>query len=223
MAANLENGWEGMRLTSIAKVAPFVMLALSMGFLGFVAGSYVVFAKAFPAPYVTNAYRGGEALIAKIRDDGDPFPGTLWQAARSTAKGVTIHDPAKSFAGPTLYTMGHAQKAVLVSPSGETLHEWHLPYSEVWDASSAVANPLPDERVYYRKAHLYPNGDLLVIYEGSNGSASTSGTSGARSSPRAACCHRGPRGPSLDDSSAAGSSAYCPKVRMPHRRSTSSA
>jgi hypothetical protein len=166
MAANLENGWEGMRLTSIAKVAPFVMLALSMGFLGFVAGTYVVFAKAFPAPYVTNAYRGGEALIAKIRDDGDPFPGTLWQAARSTAKGVTIHDPAKSFAGPTLYTMGHAQKAVLVSPSGETLHEWHLPYSEVWDASSAVADPQPDERVYYRKAHLYPNGDLLVIYEG---------------------------------------------------------
>ena len=62
--------------------------------------------------------------------------------------------------------MGHAQKAILISPSGEILHEWHLPYSEVWDDSAAVAEPQPDDLVYYRKAHLYPNGDLLVIYEG---------------------------------------------------------
>jgi outer membrane protein assembly factor BamB len=68
--------------------------------------------------------------------------------------------------GPTLYTVGHEQKAILVAPSGESLHEWDLPYSEVWDSSAAVARPQPYELVYYRKAHLYPNGDLLVIYEG---------------------------------------------------------
>ena len=155
-----------MRLTTIAKIAPFLMLALSLGFLGFVAGSYVVFADAFPARYMTNAYRGGQALINKLSDYNDPFPGTLWQPARTDAQGVTIHDPSRSFAGPTLYTVGHEQKAILVSPSGETLHEWHLPYSEVWDETAAAANPRPDGLVYYRKAHLYPNGDLLVIYEG---------------------------------------------------------
>jgi hypothetical protein len=139
---------------------------LSIGFLGFIAGTYVVFAKAFPSQYVTDAYRGGQALISKLRDYNDPFPGTLWQPAHSEASGVTVYDAARSAPGPTLYTVGHAQKAILVAPTGEILHEWHLPYSEVWDDSSPVARPQPDELVYYRKAHLYPNGDLLVIYEG---------------------------------------------------------
>jgi Arylsulfotransferase (ASST) len=155
-----------MRLASIAKAFPGLLLVLAIGFLGFIAGTYVVFADAFPARYVTDAYRGGQALISKIRDANDPFPGTLWQPARTPAQGVTIHDRARSFPGPTLYTVGHAQKAILVAPSGEIVHEWHLPYSEVWDESAAVARPQPDELIYYRKAHLYPNGDLLVIYEG---------------------------------------------------------
>lgn len=155
-----------MRYASIAKLAHFVALIVSIGFLGFIAGTYVVFADAFPAQYVTNAYRGGQALVSKMRDYNDPFPGTLWQPSRSEAGGVTIYDPERSAPGPTLYTAGHEQKAYLISPTGETLHEWSLPYSEVWDKSAAVKDPRPDPLVYWRKAHLYPNGDLLVIYEG---------------------------------------------------------
>ena len=68
-----------MRLTSIAKIFPALLVVLSIGFLGFIAGTYVVFADAFPARYVTDAYRGGQALISKMRDYNDPFPGTLWQ------------------------------------------------------------------------------------------------------------------------------------------------
>ena len=153
-------------MMSVAKILPGLLVGVAVAFLGFIAGTFVVFADAFPARYVTDAYRGGQALISKMRDYDDPFPGTLWQPARTTAAGVTIHDPARSFAGPTLYTVGHAQKAILIAPSGETLHEWDLPYSAVWDESAAVARPQPDELVYYRRAHLYPNGDLLVIYEG---------------------------------------------------------
>ena len=155
-----------MRPASIFKVAPSAVLVLSIGFLGFIAGSYVVLAKTFPARYVTDAYRGGQALMSKMRDYNDPYPGTLWQPARTTAQGVTVYDPAKSAPGPTLYTTAEGQRAVLVAPTGEILHEWRLPYSEVWDDSAAVANPQPDDLIYYRKAHLYPNGDLLVIYEG---------------------------------------------------------
>jgi hypothetical protein len=102
-----------MRLTSIAKAFPHLLLPLSVGFLGFIAGTFVVFADAFPARYVTDAYRGGQALVSKMREYNDPFPGTIWQPVRTTAGGVTIHDPARSFAGPTLYTVAHAQKAIL--------------------------------------------------------------------------------------------------------------
>src|SRR3712207_6966469 len=40
-----------------------------------------------------------------------------------------------------------------------------MPYSRVWDASAAVKNPVPDAHIYFRKAMMYPNGDLLVVYE----------------------------------------------------------
>jgi hypothetical protein len=65
----------------------------------------------------------------------------------------------------TLYTSGDGAHAVLVSMTGEILHEWRLPFSEVWDDTAAVKAPQPDSLIYFRKAHLYPNGDLLVIYE----------------------------------------------------------
>jgi hypothetical protein len=155
-----------MHLASLVKRAQHVLFAFAIGFLGFIAGSYVVFANAFPARYVTDAYRGGQALVSKIREYSEPYPGTMWQPVRTEAREVTIYDPARSANGPTLYTVGHEQKALLVAPSGEILHEWQLPYSDIWDDSAAVDQPLPDSRVYYHKAHLYPNGDLLVIYEG---------------------------------------------------------
>jgi hypothetical protein len=155
-----------MHNVSVVKLAQNMLFALAIGFLGFIAGTYVVFANAFPARYVTDAYRGGQALVSKIRESNEPYPGTMWQPARTDASGVTIYDAARSAVGPTLYTVGHEQRALLVAPTGEVLHQWHLPYSEIWDDSAAVAQPLPDSRVYYRKAQLYPNGDLLVIYEG---------------------------------------------------------
>ncbi|HZD53925.1 MAG TPA: arylsulfotransferase family protein, partial [Woeseiaceae bacterium] len=36
--------------------------------------------------------------------------------------------------------------------------------SEVWDESSPISKPQPDSYIYWRKAHVYPNGDLLGAY-----------------------------------------------------------
>lgn len=49
---------------------------------------------------------------------------------------------------------------------GGIVHEWHLPFSAVWDSTAAVKNPLPDRFVMWDDLHLYPNGDLLAIYIG---------------------------------------------------------
>jgi hypothetical protein len=63
-----------------------------------------------------------------------------------------------------LYTSGHAQKAFLVSMTGEVVHEWQLPFSTVWDESAAVQDPQPDSLIYLEKARLLPDGDLLALY-----------------------------------------------------------
>jgi Arylsulfotransferase (ASST) len=150
---------------SLVKVLHQMAVVVSIAFLGLIAGSYLVFADALPGRLLTDAYRGGHALLDKWTKWNEPYPGEFWQPARSQAKGVTVYDPTRAGNGFNLYTSGEGQKAVLISMTGEVLHEWHLPFSAVWDESAAVAKPQPDSLIYWRKAYMYPNGDLLAIYE----------------------------------------------------------
>jgi Arylsulfotransferase (ASST) len=66
----------------------------------------------------------------------------------------------------TLYTSGHEAAAYLISMDGEVLHEWRRPFSTVWSDSARAGRRQPDSHVYFRKATVYPNGDLLAVYEG---------------------------------------------------------
>src|SRR5262245_26443223 len=79
-------------------------------------------------------------------------------------RGVSIHDRARAYAGLNLYTSGHAPEAVLMDMDGRVLHRWRHAFRDVW-------SDFPKEWVnagagFFRRAHLYPNGDLLAIYEG---------------------------------------------------------
>ena len=153
-------GWR----EALAKVAPAAIMLLAIGFLSFVAGSFLTFTNSFPANHLTDAFRGGQALLAQQTQYDEPYPSDFWQPARSRARGVTVYDPARAYDGFTLYTSGHAQKAYLISMTGEVVHEWHVPYSALWDESAAVKAPPPDSHIYVEKARLLPNGDLLALY-----------------------------------------------------------
>jgi hypothetical protein len=78
--------------------------------------------------------------------------------------GVTINDQAKAHRGYNLYTSGHFTGAILMDMKGETLHKWEF------DPRSEFIVPLHlRKRVmgakYVRRAHLFPNGDLLVLFD----------------------------------------------------------
>ena len=46
---------------------------------------------------------------------------------------MTVYDPEPRAKGVTLFTSGDGSAAVLISMTGEVMHEWRLPFSEVWD------------------------------------------------------------------------------------------
>jgi hypothetical protein len=131
-----------------------------------VAGAVLTTADVFPGPQVARAYAGGKALYNKLTKYQNVYASDLWNMARSPDRGVTVHDPFRAQDGLTLYTSGHDASAYLIGMDGEVLHAWRRPYSTVWDPSADVKRPQPDSHVYFRKAMLYPNGDLLVVYEG---------------------------------------------------------
>jgi hypothetical protein len=152
---------------AMTKILDRLMPVLAATFLAFVAGSFLMFTETFPAPYLANAYKGGRALLDQSTNYRHPYFSRFHQMARTDQRGVTIYDPARAQDGFTLYTSGHDQKAFLMSMNGEVLHEWHLPFSQVWNDSSPVKKPLADSHIYFRRAEMLPNGDLLVVYEAS--------------------------------------------------------
>ena len=144
---------EGYVLSESASAALFrVGLFLSVAFLGFVAGSFAMFSEAWPARYLADAYRGGEALLAAKTQYNSPYPVGFWQPARTADRGVTIYNPAKALNGYTLFTSGEGQRAALISMTGEVLHQRQLPFIAIWDETAQVKDPRPDSMIHYRSA-----------------------------------------------------------------------
>jgi hypothetical protein len=76
---------------------------------------------------------------------------------------VTRYDEARCEAGLNFYTSGHAPGAFLVDMNGELVHSWSYE-EEHWPELRGAEKALG--RTTWRRAYLYPNGDVLAIYEG---------------------------------------------------------
>ena len=63
----------------------------------------------------------------------------------------------------------NTSSAYLIDMSGNIVHQWHKPFYEVWPNPEHVRPYLPpgqEEMIFWLKAHLFPNGDVLAIYTG---------------------------------------------------------
>ncbi|PYQ62719.1 MAG: hypothetical protein DMF53_12345 [Acidobacteria bacterium] len=77
---------------------------------------------------------------------------------------VSERDPRAAYDGLNLYVSGHAAEAVLMDMHGRTLHRWRYPLRRLWP--DLAKDPEMAKLEYWRRAYLYPNGDLLAVYEG---------------------------------------------------------
>ncbi|WP_119461515.1 arylsulfotransferase family protein [Rhodospirillaceae bacterium SYSU D60014] len=146
--------------------ALFVAFIAALMLIALMAGAIVTAADIFPGTQIARAYQGAKAYYEKLTAYQDVYASDLWQPVRGPDQGVTTYRPSQAQDGVTLYSSGHDAAAFLVSMEGEVLHEWRRPFSTVWNENAAVKNPQPDSYVYFRKATVYPNGDLLAVYEG---------------------------------------------------------
>ena len=141
--------------------AAFFVACLFLAFLG---GTLVVLAKVFPYEWLNDAYKAGHALIVQDSIHDRYTQTDQWRSARTDKRGVTINDPARAYNGYTLYTSGGAPYASLVDMDGKEVHRWQLDYSKLWDTAPDGRGARDDALMYWRKAIMYPNGDLLAIY-----------------------------------------------------------
>jgi hypothetical protein len=152
---------------SSADRAPRLAFFLSAVALAFLAGAILQTAGVAPGPQIARAYIGAKAYYDKLTGYQDVYMSDLWYPAQRSDKGVTAYVPGAAQNGVVLYTSGSEPAAHLIDLQGNVLHTWRRPFSQVWHPSEdGVADPQPDPFVYIRNAHVYPNGDLLALYEG---------------------------------------------------------
>jgi hypothetical protein len=139
----------------------FVVAVLALSFLG---GALIMVTDVYPAQAIRDAYRGGEAYYFKMKQSKTPLTSDFWQPERRPETGVTV-STSEAYPGYTLYTSGHGTEAMLVSLDGKLVHSWQLPFSAIYDSErSPVKNPQPDPFLFWDKATLLPNGDLLATF-----------------------------------------------------------
>ncbi|WP_235912028.1 arylsulfotransferase family protein [Mesorhizobium xinjiangense] len=139
----------------------------AIGALLFVAGTIVATSGIFPGPQISRAYEGGKALYSKLSQYQDVYQTDLWYPERRPDKGVVVKQQDRMQPGPTLYASGSAPAAFLIDADGKLIYSWSKPFSEIWTPQAGgVKKPQPDPFVYFRRVHVFPNGDLLALYEG---------------------------------------------------------
>ncbi len=152
-------------------------------------------AAAFVAGYYTHRQHIPSRLIGWLRaapaEQGSAAPGGMWfrddslggngiegaddqlESLRSIGYlsgyeegagegGVRFFDEQGAFEGLNLYTSGHAPEAILMDMGGSRLHTWSYEFRDIWP-DRELGDFLEPE--WWRRAYLYPNGDLLAIYD----------------------------------------------------------
>jgi hypothetical protein len=89
-------------------------------------------------------------------------------AAAQTAgesQGVTSHDRERTAPGLNLITSGHGPVALLLDGDGAVVHEWRAEFAQVFPDHPKLTHAKKPRRNFWRDALLFPNGDLVVIWE----------------------------------------------------------
>ena len=141
-----------------------VALFISVCFLGIVFGMAAYKFELCPYSLFRDAYQATKAWHEKLTPSNRYDNFDLFPRSRHANSGIFRYNQEKAYNGLTLFTSGHAQKAFLISMDGQIVHEWHLPFSKVWTNPPHIEFPVSEDFIYWRKAYLYPNGDLLAIY-----------------------------------------------------------
>ncbi len=133
---------------------------LGVASLSFLLGAAVVFFDLPFSSFLRRAFVGGMTWY-ELNED----PPSAEEQSPQFAVGQ-IASAGKTSDGFTLCMYGKGSLAVLIDMRGEMVHQWHVPFSELWTTPPHLRGRIEDAKVYFSGGRVYPNGDLLAVIEG---------------------------------------------------------
>jgi hypothetical protein len=149
-----------IRLPHVGKVLACLSV-LGVAGLGYLFGAAVMFFHLPSSDFLDQAFTGGVAW----HERGRPVVTGFRPPEDDQREGVTVDVPGRTCDGFTLVTTTEGPRATLLDMRGKVVHQWELPFSRAWPSPPHVADPVGDEQIHWFRCHLFPNGDLLAIYQ----------------------------------------------------------
>jgi len=132
--------------------------------LGYLLGAAVMFFQLPTSNFLYRAFSGAKAWH-ELGQSTIPVLSSEAAVIAKQKEGISIDRAEKTADGFTLYTLTDGSRATLIDMRGTVVHCWELPFRQAWPRPSHIEDPLPDEHIYWFRCHLYPNGDLLAVYQ----------------------------------------------------------
>ena len=164
----------GTRLKQLSRLrvpvpAPKRMLAVLsiVGVLvvGYLFGATAMYFRLPTSDFLDKAFSGARAWHERGQSTL-PALSAREAAVAKQKEGISVDQAEKTADGFTLYTLTDQSRATLIDMHGTVVRRWELPFRQAWPKPSHIEEPLPDKQLYWFRCHLYPNGDLLAIYQG---------------------------------------------------------
>jgi hypothetical protein len=129
--------------------------------LSYVFGAAVMFFQLPSSEFLHQAFTGSKAW----HERGQPVVTTFIPPEMDLPEGVTVDQPGRAYDGFTLVTTNHGPRASLLDMRGKVIHQWELPFRQAWPRPPHVPDPVTEEQIHWFRCHVFPNGDLLAIYQ----------------------------------------------------------
>lgn len=108
-----------------------------------------------------------DQIVNQMRLLNKSHPEFFYAPARSNAKGVSVHDPARSYGDYTFYIGIEKQAPKLIDMEGNIVHRWSVDHRAIWPDKSHVSYQIPERLHTSSRAYLNPDtGDVFMMYGG---------------------------------------------------------
>ncbi len=130
----------------------------------------------FPYEHLRDAFAAAEAVYVQEVKERGPYmqivPNNYYDLkdlrpiVQNPKVGVFRYNETSAFNGYTIYSVGQGkpEDVHLIDMAGRVVHQWHLPYAELFENLDGPGK----EKVRVKSVYPFSNGDLIVIYTGNS-------------------------------------------------------
>lgn len=162
-------------MKSIKDIISFAAFMVGIMVICFFAGAASYNFKVFPYPLLRDSFEASMAfkhrysLAVKHMLTKEKFKlfDVLWVPKKNDEQGTVSYKKDKANDGLTFFA-GPDESAYLIDMDGKILHKWHKPFYEIWPNPPQIVTQGPEETIYWHTAKLFPNGDIIAVYQGIN-------------------------------------------------------